>query len=551
MKRASLLMLFVFLLPLTMWGAPGAMEVEVSGEGPGSRWVFDGGAISASRDNALQEKQAGIYTSLFRAADGTLQRQSIYVNPATGTKVRLYVIGDSTASPYNSSRFPRMGWAQVLQGFFNPDSVEVVNMALSGRSSKSYYTDPGGWKTVRNALNPGDYLFIQFGHNDEKSGNEDLYTAPYTTYKEYLKRYVDTARSLGAIPVLLTPIHRNRWNGDQVDDSHGDYPPAMRQLAQEEDVPLIDLTRLTESLFESYGEEMVTREFFMNLPGSLYRYYPEGNEDNTHLQDRGAYEVAKLVHRSIGQPTQHEHLVMLSPSGLMAGFVKVYAMEYDMGKVGGTVVAPMDSVATLHAVEARGYLFDYFSMNGQEVSGETPVEILIRDSVQVLTAYFKTAYRVRITIDPDNRASYQGSGDYGEGDTVNAVVVPDEGYRFLNWTRNDAVVSEDSLYTFVMGPEDVELVAHLEQVVSVRENRLIPPELRFDASTAVLQVHSQEPFCRIRMYDSSGRLVIDRNVKGTSCRIGMSGLDNGMYVLHVMARGQHTARKFIKYSNAN
>jgi len=520
MKGSLPLLVLLFLLPLTVFAA---------GEPP---------------------VHTGIITTVYRSADGTVKRQVTYVNPSTGTKIRLYVIGDSTASPYDAGRFPRMGWAQLLQGFFNPDSVEVVNRALSGRSSKSYYTDPGGWKTVRNALEPGDFLFIQFGHNDQKSDNEELYTEPYSTYKEYLKRYVDTARALGAIPVLLTPIHRNRWSGDQVDDSHGDYPPAMRQLALEEDVPLIDLTLLTESLFESYGKDQVTHDFFMNLASEVYRYYPEGSEDNTHLQDRGAYEVSKLVYRSITQD-RSEVLEKLFRSALPAGFIKVYAEDYHMGRVDGLPVAPMDSVVTLNAVEARGYIFDRFTMYGEDISRQTPVEIPVTDSVLVVTAHFETAYRVRISTQPEFRAGYEGSGDHGQGDTVTVVAIPDEGYRFLHWTRNDTLVSTDSVYTFVMPARDVELVIELESVVSAPEKNLDRIVLRTGDHGRTLYIQSPVAMGHIRVFDTGGRMVISRWGGTTIFQLDISGLDNGVYILHADAGGETNTLKFLKHTHGS
>lgn len=209
----------------------------------------------------------------------------------------LYIIGDSTASTYPSERAPRTGWGQVLQECFDPSKVRVDNRARSGRSSKSYF-DEGAWQPIVDALKPGDYVIVQFGHNDSKSSDLARYTDPKTTYKEYLRRYVEDTRSKGATPILATPIYRCRWVDGRIQDSHGDYPPAMRELAEEMGVALLDLHKRSGERFQELGEAGC-RVLFMYLAKDESPNYPEGAEDGTHLRESGAREVCRLVVRAV------------------------------------------------------------------------------------------------------------------------------------------------------------------------------------------------------------------------------------------------------------
>jgi lysophospholipase L1-like esterase len=217
-----------------------------------------------------------------------------FTPPADGARPTLYVIGDSTAAAYPQERYPLFGWAQVLPYYFDTGRIAIQDRAISGRSSKSFW-DEGAWTPIREALQPGDFVFIQFGHNDEKSEDPRRYTDPATTYREFLARYIDDARAAGANPILLTPIHRNGWTTpNHLKDSHGAYPDAVRALARERAVPLIDLHARTGRLFERLGQDRTT-QLFINLPAGLYPNYPEGKPDNTHLKETGAYAISALA----------------------------------------------------------------------------------------------------------------------------------------------------------------------------------------------------------------------------------------------------------------
>ncbi len=207
--------------------------------------------------------------------------------------ITVYLAGDSTVSNYTSDLAPRAGWGQVVGEMFD-GQVVVSNHAKPGRSSKSFI-DEGRLDAILSQIKQGDYLFIQFGHNDEKIKYPSLYTDPSTTYKSYLKQYIDGARSKGAIPVLVTPVERRRFTpSGKVFSTHGTYPAAMMALAKEENVPVIDLTGKSNELFQKLGPSKTKDVFLWLNPGDSPNY-PNGVKDGTHFQEKGAREVAKLV----------------------------------------------------------------------------------------------------------------------------------------------------------------------------------------------------------------------------------------------------------------
>ncbi|MEN8904824.1 MAG: rhamnogalacturonan acetylesterase [Clostridiales bacterium] len=226
-----------------------------------------------------------ICTSLFLSISSTTFAMS--------NKKSIFIVGDSTASNYSESLAPRMGWGQVFSRFFN-GKVTIHNYALSGRSSKSFW-DEGNFAAFVDEINSGDYLFIQFGHNDEKSYDPSRYTEAYTTYKEYLSKYIDQSRLKGANPVLLTPVSRRKYNDDgTLKQTHGEYPAAMIELSIEKNVPVIDITQESFDLFEDLGPEG-TKDLFLHLNPGESPNYPDGKEDNTHFKEKGAIEVSKLI----------------------------------------------------------------------------------------------------------------------------------------------------------------------------------------------------------------------------------------------------------------
>ena len=210
--------------------------------------------------------------------------------PRQGAPRQVFIVGDSTASEYGAERAPRQGWGMQLQSFLDPAAWQVRNHAQSGRSSRSFIEE--GWLApVERSLARGDVLLIQFGHNDEKAEDPTRYNEPAQAFPQWLARYVALARAKGATPILVTPLARRKFERgsriDQLLDTHGAYPPAVRALAAREGVGLVDLTASSMAWLRALGDE-ASKPFFMHVPG-------QGQADDTHLQARGATAVACLV----------------------------------------------------------------------------------------------------------------------------------------------------------------------------------------------------------------------------------------------------------------
>ena len=209
------------------------------------------------------------------------------------TEVRIFLIGDSTMADKPLADNPERGWGQMFPMFFT-DQVQIENYAKNGRSTKSFI-DEGRWKTVYDKLQKGDYVFIQFGHNDEKKYDTTRYTEPHTSYRANLLKFVDESRQKGAIPILITPVARRKFDKDnKLVPTHGEYPEVVRELAKEQNVPLIDLEKKSDKLFSKLGPEGTKKIFLWVKPGE-YKTLPDGKEDNTHFQPDGAIRIAKLV----------------------------------------------------------------------------------------------------------------------------------------------------------------------------------------------------------------------------------------------------------------
>jgi lysophospholipase L1-like esterase len=209
-------------------------------------------------------------------------------------KTTIYTIGDSTmANKVAPEQNPERGWGQMLPTFFS-DKVVIDNRAVNGRSTRSFI-DLKLWEAVYNALEKGDYVFIQFGHNDGKVTDPTRYTNPHTSYRHNLIRFVEETRKKGATPILFSSITRRTFNEQGVlIDSHGDYTQELRLVAQEYKVPFIDMQYYTELLEEKYGKEG-SKSLHLHYTKGENSYFPNGKEDDTHLSVLGATEIAKIA----------------------------------------------------------------------------------------------------------------------------------------------------------------------------------------------------------------------------------------------------------------
>ncbi len=215
---------------------------------------------------------------------------------ASPQQLALFLAGDSTVTDQDETGYPYAGWGQLLSMYLKHD-VAVVNHAMSGRSSKSFI-DEGRLAAIDAELKADDFLFIQFGHNDEKA-DEARHTDPESTYPAYLRQYIVAARLKRAHPVLVTSVHRRFFEADgTLRDTHGPYLEAVRRLAAEEQVPLIDLAERSRALFEQLGDEETKNVFMWGAPGEFVNF-PGGVQDNTHFQERGAMLLARIVAEEI------------------------------------------------------------------------------------------------------------------------------------------------------------------------------------------------------------------------------------------------------------
>ena len=199
--------------------------------------------------------------------------------------ITVHYIGDSTVARNNIHSYPQTGMSQGLQLYLK-ESVRLISYAKNGRSTKSFL-DEGLFRPVQQEMGEGDFLFIQFGHNDEKP-DEARHTDPYGSYQENLRFFIAEARSRGAYPVLVTPIARRLFDaeGNFRPGSHGEYPEAMRQVGREENVPVAELTTLTEAYLAQLGDESSKPLFVWPV-------------DNTHLKYDGAYAMAAFLAREL------------------------------------------------------------------------------------------------------------------------------------------------------------------------------------------------------------------------------------------------------------
>lgn len=205
----------------------------------------------------------------------------------------IYLAGDSTMARKLPEKRPETGWGEALQAFFDEAKVRIDNRAQNGRSTRTFIAEKH-WQAIVDKLKPGDYVFIQFGHNDAAADKVDRYTPP-ADYRRNLIDFVNDVRAKKATPVLLTPVMRRRFDKDgRFQDAHGEYPNLVRAVAAEKKVALIDMHRQSEVVIKQYGVEP-SRKLFLQLKPDENPNYPKGIEDNTHFSPLGAGIMASLA----------------------------------------------------------------------------------------------------------------------------------------------------------------------------------------------------------------------------------------------------------------
>lgn len=239
--------------------------------------------------------------------------------------VTVFMIGDSTMAdkPLDKENQER-GWGQMLPIYFE-GPIKVDNHAVNGRSSKSFI-DEGRWEKVREQIRLGDYVIIQFGHNDEKAKSLDRYTVPGSTFDANLKKFVSETREKGGTPILMNSIVRRNFpangiaaaqtddrqktwkkglenypaEGDTLVDTHGDYRIAPRNVAEEMGVVFVDMNALTHELVQGLGKD-ASKSLYMWMPVGVYEFAPNGRIDNTHLNVFGGIVVSRLAVNALAE----------------------------------------------------------------------------------------------------------------------------------------------------------------------------------------------------------------------------------------------------------
>lgn len=209
-------------------------------------------------------------------------------------KIKIWMIGDSTMCLYETNRTPLTGWGMPFANFFD-SAVTIENKARGGRSTRTFISE-NRWQPIVDSLNEGDYVLIQFGHNDEakEAKYKDRYT-PVPDYKTNLIKFITESRAKKAIPVLITPVTRMSFDAaGKIKETHVEYSAAVWEVGKAYDVPVIDLDTKSRNLLQQFGPEY-SKMFFMQLDSLEHPNYPAGQKDNTHFNEFGARRMAELV----------------------------------------------------------------------------------------------------------------------------------------------------------------------------------------------------------------------------------------------------------------
>jgi lysophospholipase L1-like esterase len=210
-------------------------------------------------------------------------------------KITVWMIGDSTMSVKETKAYPETGWGMPFQYFFD-STVRIENLAKNGRSTKTFISE-GLWKKAEDGMKEGDYLIIQFGHNDEAKEKTDRYTTP-EEYKANLVRFITIARSKKVQPILLTPVSRRKFKDGNAVPTHEEYSALVKEVAAQTKVTFIDLDAKSLAYYQQLGEDKSKLMFLQVEPGE-HPNYPEGKIDNTHFNEYGARRIAEFVLQGI------------------------------------------------------------------------------------------------------------------------------------------------------------------------------------------------------------------------------------------------------------
>ncbi|WP_295654394.1 rhamnogalacturonan acetylesterase [uncultured Mucilaginibacter sp.] len=209
-------------------------------------------------------------------------------------KIKVYLIGDSTMCLYTAKQFPINGWGMPFANYFD-EGVTIDNRAKGGRSTRTFLAE-NRWKPIADSLNAGDYVIIQFGHNDEAKEPQfaDRYT-PLPDYKANLTKFITETRAKNAYPILITPVSRRGFDKDgKAKETHVEYSKAVFEVGAQLNVPVIDLDKMSRDYYQQLGPDKA-KLLFMELDSAEHPNYPLGRHDGTHFNEFGARKMAEIV----------------------------------------------------------------------------------------------------------------------------------------------------------------------------------------------------------------------------------------------------------------
>jgi lysophospholipase L1-like esterase len=207
-------------------------------------------------------------------------------------KIKIFLAGDSTIAIKETKAYPETGWGMPFVYFWD-STINVVNKAKNGRSTKTFLSE-GLWKSIMDDAKEGDYVIIQFGHNDESPEKKERYATP-DTFKMNLTRFITETREKKATPILLTPVSRRKFDKEGIAlPTHEQYTALTKEVAKEQGVLFIDLDEKSKALYQQFGAEN-SKLLFLQLQAGEHPNYPEGKTDNTHFNELGARLIAQLV----------------------------------------------------------------------------------------------------------------------------------------------------------------------------------------------------------------------------------------------------------------
>ena len=453
-------------------------------EGTKYQWYLNNIKINDATSQELEITSPGIYKLEMTNFDGdVIEKQIIVGLTNSGAIIRVFTIGDSTVQDYASGYYPRKGWGQVLPIFFNAASVTVLNRAVGGTSSKSFYNS--FWPAVRDELQAGDFVFIQFGINDRNNADPARYTPIGGEFEGYLTKYVNETKAKGAFPVLVATLRRNAWNTDgTVYDAYHDHPVATRTTAKNLGVPLIDLDAKAKVLLESVGETYATRLLYNNYEIGEYPNYKNGNADNVHFQEMGAIEMAKLVAQGIRDLSADPNVKKLIP------FLKPeYQIAVAVNPVGADIVTthttsyPQGLTITLKTIPKTANTFqNWNNAAGGQLSTAVLTTVTSGTSATSYTAMYKGATACVASITTTTPTTFCAGG------SIELTANPGSSYKWFSGTTQVGTASTYKATT--AGSYTVEVInsagckaTSLAKALTVNPLPLITQYAKIDAGT--------------------------------------------------------------------